>query len=52
MRLPVHHYADDPLPTSLHSGYERLAIQMALREVQLQRRGRLRHALAHLVRRG
>ena len=45
MRTLVHAYLNDPPPTVLHRGYERLAIESALRDERLQRRGRLRSAV-------
>lgn len=46
MKSPLHSYFDDPLPTNPHRGYERLAIESALNDERLQRRGRVRHAVA------
>ena len=45
MRTLVHAYLNDPPPTVLHRGYERLAIEEALRDERLRRRGRLRSAV-------
>ena len=50
MRSLVHSYLDDPPPTTLHHGYERLAIESALRDARLQQRGRLRAAVVRFLR--
>jgi hypothetical protein len=39
MKLTTHRYLDDPVPTSLHRGAERLAIESALDDARLARRG-------------
>ena len=42
----LHSYSDDLAVTTLHHGYERLAIEAALRDADLQRRDRMRSAMA------
>ena len=39
MKISTHRYLDDPGPTSLHRGAERLAIEAALDDARLARRG-------------
>ena len=52
MKIATHSYLADPPPTQLHRGAERLAIEAALNDARLARRGgtwrAMRRHLPHL----